>query len=113
MKRVSPEQISAAITKAQKAYKEWSKKPIEERALVLKSVAKLYRERKDQLAQLMAKEMGKKIEHGLGELQIVAEIFDYYAEEGAQILQPKRLETRDGIGTIVNQSVGIIYGIQP
>ena len=110
---MTPEQIDVAIAKAHEAYKEWRAKPIEERAKILKRVAELYRERKDELALLMAKEMGKKIEHGLGEIELVAEIFDYYAEEGADILAPKQLETRDGIGTMINQPVGVIYGIQP
>lgn len=52
---MTPQEIDVAIAKAHEAYKEWRTKPIAERAKVLKRVAELYRERKDELALLMAK----------------------------------------------------------
>lgn len=110
---MTPAEVDAAIGKADEAYKTWKKTSFAERATVLKRVAEIYRERKEELALLMAKEMGKKVEHGRAELELVAEIFDFYADEGEKLLAPKKISTRDGEGTMINQSVGIIYGIQP
>ncbi|MEC8429218.1 MAG: aldehyde dehydrogenase family protein, partial [Pseudomonadota bacterium] len=110
---MSPEQIEQAIGEADEAFKSWRASSFEERAAVLKRVAQLYRERKEALALLMAEEMGKKLEHGRAEIDLVAEIFDFYADEGESLLAPKAISTRDGEGTMINQPVGIVYGIQP
>ena len=106
-------QVDIAIAKANLAFKTWKNKSFSERAVVLSRAAALYRERKEELAMLMAEEMGKKLEHGRAEIDLVAEIFDYYADEGESLLAPTKLSTKDGEGTMINQPVGIIYGIQP
>lgn len=110
---MTPEQVDSAIGKADSAFRSWKNTPFAERAAVLKRVAELYRERREELALLMAEEMGKKLEHGRAELDLVADIFDYYADEGETLLAPKKLSTKDGEGTMINQPVGVIYGIQP
>lgn len=110
---MTPVQINAAISTADNAFKTWRNTSFSERATVLKRVANLYRERREELALLMANEMGKKLEHGRAEIDLVADIFDYYADEGEALLAPKELSTRDGNGLLINQPVGIIYGIQP
>lgn len=110
---MTPNQVDIAIAKANLAFKTWKNKSFSERAVVLSRAAALYRERKEELAMLMAEEMGKKLEHGRAEIDLVAEIFDYYADEGESLLAPKKLSTKDGEGTMINQPVGIIYGIQP
>jgi succinate-semialdehyde dehydrogenase/glutarate-semialdehyde dehydrogenase len=110
---MSPSDIDAAINKAHKAFESWKNTTFSQRAKILSRVAEIYRERKESLAILMAKEMGKKVEHGIAEIELVADIFEYYATEGKTILAPKQIETRDGIGTMLNQPVGVIYGIQP
>ncbi|SHE60353.1 succinate-semialdehyde dehydrogenase / glutarate-semialdehyde dehydrogenase [Microbulbifer donghaiensis] len=110
---MSPEEIDAAIGKADEAFKVWKDKSFSERASVLRRAAELFRERKEELAQLMAMEMGKKLADGRGEIELCAEIYDFYADEGEKLLAPQKISTRDGEGTMINQPVGIIYGIQP
>lgn len=107
------EQVDTSIGLANEAFITWKNETFAKRAAILKRVAELYRERKEELAVLMAVEMGKKLEHGRAEIDLVAEIFDYYADEGEKLLAPKKLSTKDGEGTMINQPVGIIYGIQP
>lgn len=110
---MTPAQMDTAIGKADQAYKEWKNTSYEARAAILKRVAVLYRERREALALLMAREMGKKIEHGRAEIDLVAAIFDFYADEGERLLALKKIRTRDGEGMMIHQPVGIIYGIQP
>ena len=106
-------EVDAAISRADEAFKAWRATSFTERAEVLRRAATLYRQRREDLALLMAQEMGKKLEHGRAEVDLVAEIFDFYADEGERLLAPKKITTRDGEGTMLNQPVGIIYGIQP
>ena len=110
---MSPEEITAAIGKADEVYKQWCTTTFAERAAVLKRVAELYRERREELARLMALEMGKKLADGRGEIDLSAEIFDYYAEEGERLLAPQKLSTREGEGELIHQPIGVVYGIQP
>lgn len=110
---MTPAEVDTVIGKAETGFQSWKKTSFAERAAILKRAAALYRERKEELALLMAKEMGKKLEHGRSEIELVAEIFDFYADEGETILAPKDIRTRDGEGRMINQPVGIIYGIQP
>lgn len=110
---MTEEEINKIITKANKAYKSWKDTSFEQRAKVLKRAAELFRDKKEELSILMAKEMGKKLEHGRAEIDLVSDIFDYYADEGEKLLSPTKLITKDGEGTIFNQPVGIIFGIQP
>ena len=112
-KGMSTNQVETAIDQANIAYQSWKQTPISEKAATLKRVAELFRERNEELALLMAKEMGKKVEYGINEIELVANIFDFYAEEGEALLAPKEISTRDGEGVMVNQPIGIIYGIQP
>lgn len=86
---MTPEAIDAAIAKAHEAYQSWKETSFAERAKILTRASELFLERKEELALLMAQEMGKKLEHGRGEVELVAEIFDYYAKEGERILAPK------------------------
>jgi len=110
---MTAEEINAAIGKADEAYKSWKNRSFSERAAVLRRAAELFHERKEELARLMAQEMGKKLVDGRGEIELCAQIFDFYADEGEKLLAPKKLSTRDGEGTMINQPVGIVYGIQP
>ncbi|TWT32175.1 Succinate-semialdehyde dehydrogenase [NADP(+)] 1 [Posidoniimonas corsicana] len=110
---MSPEEVDAAIAKADEAFREWRETSFEHRAGVLRRVAELLRERREELATIMTLEMGKKIEDARPEIDLCATIFDYYADNGERILAPKEYDTAEGKGTLVNQPLGIVYGIQP
>ena len=110
---ISPDEVEAHIAKADEAFRSWRETSFAHRAGILKQVAKLLRERRDDLAKIMTLEMGKKIEDSRPEIDLCATIFDYYAENGERLLAPKEYDTPEGKGTLVHQPVGIIYGIQP
>ena len=110
---MTPDAVDAAIGKADASYREWRETSYEHRAEILRKVAKLLRERRDELAKIMTLEMGKKIGDSLPEIDLCATIFDYYADEGAKILAPKEYKTFEGEGTLIHQPTGIVYGIQP
>ena len=58
------DQVLAAAETAQRA---WAARPIEERATIVQKVADLFEERKDELAQIIATEMGKRVTEGVEE----------------------------------------------
>lgn len=110
---MSPADVDSAIAKADEAFRRWRKTTFEHRAGILRRAAELLRERREELATIMTLEMGKKIEDARPEIDLCATIFDYYADNGASILAPKEYDTPEAKGSLVNQPVGIVYGIQP
>jgi succinate-semialdehyde dehydrogenase/glutarate-semialdehyde dehydrogenase len=109
-------QIEEAIASADKAYREWSKNTtVAERAALIKRVAELHTERREKLAEIIKREMGKSIEEGLGEVDFSAAIFEYYADNAAQFLadEPVLLLAGEGSAVIRRTGVGVLLGIMP
>lgn len=110
---MTPQAVDDAIAAAHEAFKSWRATSFSHRAGVLRRVAGLMRERSDELAAIMTREMGKKIGDARPEIELCAEIFAYYAERGEELLAPRQYDTKEGKGTLIHQPVGVVYGIQP
>lgn len=65
------------IGKAQTAFKIWRKTPAPKRGEIIRQIGMKLRERKDDLGQLVAYEMGKSLQEGLGEVQEMIDICDF------------------------------------
>lgn len=110
------EQIEQALAAAAKAHREWSKNStVAERAALIKQVAKLHVERRDELAAIIQREMGKPLEQALGEVDFSAAIYEYYADNAEKFLADEPIELLDGEGSalIRRSSVGVLLGIMP
>ncbi|MCC9176699.1 NAD-dependent succinate-semialdehyde dehydrogenase [Arthrobacter sp. zg-Y750] len=107
-------QISQAVTSAHEAYLAWRNEPVASRAKVVARVAELYRERADELAALIATEMGKPLTQAKGEVALSANIYEYYATEGPGFMADEQLAPKGG-GTAVVRTlpVGPLLGIMP
>ncbi|WP_415196852.1 aldehyde dehydrogenase family protein, partial [Psychrobacter glaciei] len=66
--------IQNAIEQANNAYQDWQKTSLGERSALLNKIADIYIERQDELARIVANEMGKPLAQAKGELQLVAQI---------------------------------------
>ena len=108
------EQIGQAIAAAHDAFAEWRSAPVETRSKVIARVAELYRERADELAALIAMEMGKPLREAKGEVALSANIYEYYATEGPGFMADEQLDPKSG-GTAVVRTlpVGVLLGIMP
>ena len=110
------EQIEQALAAATKAYREWSKKStVAERADLIRRVAALHTERRDKLAEIIHREMGKPVEQALGEVDFSAAIYQYYADNAEKFLADEPIELLDGEGSAVIKRgpVGVLLGIMP
>ena len=104
----------AAVARAADAHESWSHTPLEKRAALLSRIAELHRERKAELAHTVAVEMGKPVTQAEGEIELAASIFDYYADNAAQLLADEELDVSDGGRALVRtRSIGAILGIMP
>src|SRR5690606_18001710 len=89
--QLTDELLEQSLMRANAAQIHWKKEAIQVRAELLRSIAREYRERADALAKDVALEMGKPIKAALGELALVASIYEYYAEQGPAMLEPKEI----------------------
>ena len=107
-------EIADAMERSHAAYQSWRRTEISERAQILHRVADLYEERSDDLAQIIAREMGKRVVEAQGELKLVVSIFRYYADQGPRLLADAPLDPSMGGEAVVRKdSVGPLLGIMP
>ena len=111
---ISDEALEAAIAGADAAYRSWRDVPVAERAARIRKVAELHRERRDELAAIIVREMGKPLEAALGEVDFAADITEYYADHAEKITGDQPIDI-DGEGTAVirRSPLGVLLGIMP
>ena len=71
---ITDAELDAAIASADEAHRTWSKSStVEERAALIRRVGELHIERRQELAEIIVREMGKPIEQALGEVDFAAD----------------------------------------
>lgn len=110
---MSGDQAADIVERAHQAFLEWRHVSHQQRAERLARVAALIRERKEQYAELMTREMGKTLEQGRQECDLCAAICDYTAKTGPDALADETRDLAGGSALVTYQPVGVIYGIQP
>lgn len=110
------EQMEQALAAAAKAFGEWSKSTsVADRAALIRRVAELHTERREELAKIINREMGKPVDQSLGEVDFSAAIYEYYADNAEKFLADEPIELLDGEGSAVikRSAVGVLLGIMP
>ncbi len=113
---ISGEELEAAIAAADLAYRTWSKSTsVEERAALIRRVGELHVERRQELAEIIVREMGKPIEQALSEADFAGAIYEYYADHAADFLKDEPIHLLDGDGSAIirRSSLGVLLGIMP
>ena len=108
--------LDAAIGRAYAARESWGRDTsIADRAAAIARVAALHEERKDELAAIIAREMGKPVAQAAGEVEFSAAIYQYYADNAETFLADEPITLLDGSGeAFVRRSpMGVLLGIMP
>jgi succinate-semialdehyde dehydrogenase/glutarate-semialdehyde dehydrogenase len=114
--QISDEDLSAAVAAAEDAHRNWGlKTSVSERAALVKKVADFHLERREELAEIIVREMGKPMEQALGEVDFCADIYGFYADRAEELLadEPIELLAGDGTALVRKSSVGPLLGIMP
>lgn len=107
-------QANQVIEASHQAFLEWRLVSLEQRAKAVKAIGEALKAHKNELAELMVKEMGKPTEEALQEVDLCVGICDYTAENGPKELADEERKPGNGErGLITYSPLGIIYGIQP
>src|SRR5688572_18116940 len=113
---ITDAELEAAIARADEAHRTWSKSTtVEERAAIIRRVSELHRERRQELADLIVREMGKPIGQALSEVDFAADIYEYYADHSPDFLkdEPIQLLAGEGSAVIRRSSLGVLLGVMP
>jgi succinate-semialdehyde dehydrogenase/glutarate-semialdehyde dehydrogenase len=113
---ISDQELQAAIGRADDAYRAWAAgSTVAERAELVRAVGRLHTERKQELGEIIVREMGKPIEQAVGEAEFAGAIYDFYAENAESLMADEPIELLGGEGTaIVRRSAyGVLLGIMP
>ena len=113
---ISDAELEAAVAAADAAHRGWSKSStVEERAALVRRVGELHTERRQELAEIIVREMGKPIGQALGEVDFAAAIYGYYADNATEFLkeEPITLLAGEGSALIRRSSLGVLLGVMP
>ena len=112
----SDDDLRAAIGRADEVHQRWSaSSTVAERADLVRRVGELHVERRQELAEIIVREMGKPIEQALGEVDFVGDIYGFYADNAEQLMadEPIKLLAGDGSAVVRRSSFGVLLGIMP
>jgi succinate-semialdehyde dehydrogenase/glutarate-semialdehyde dehydrogenase len=103
------------LEKCHHAFLEWRTKSHADRAPYLRDIASALRDNADAFASLMTEETGKLLRDGLTEVELCAQIFEYTAEHGPDLLadQGRMHSGGEKRGVVAYCPIGVIYSIQP
>jgi succinate-semialdehyde dehydrogenase/glutarate-semialdehyde dehydrogenase len=88
--------------------------PVTERAALVRRAAELHRERRDELAAIAVREMGKPLAAALGEVDFAADITEFYADHAEQITADRPIDILgEGSAVIRPTPLGVLLGIMP
>ena len=113
---ISDAGLQEAIASAEDAFRDWSKNSsIEERAAAVRRVGELHVERREELADIIIREMGKPREQALGEIDFCGDIYGFYADNAEKLLadEPIELLAGEGDALIRKSAMGPLIGIMP
>ncbi|GAB3123280.1 NAD-dependent succinate-semialdehyde dehydrogenase [Glaciibacter psychrotolerans] len=104
----------AALNEAADCARSWKNTPLHQRTELIRRVADLIDERRDELADLIALEMGKPVRQASGELGLSADIYRYYADNGERFTADEALDVASGGSAVIRtEPIGVLLGIMP
>ena len=71
------------------------------------------RQRRTDFARLLTLEMGKLLRDAGGEVDLSADILDYYADNAEKFLAAKQLKVDEGEAIVENAPLGVIFCVEP
>ncbi|MDV7718924.1 aldehyde dehydrogenase family protein [Pediococcus ethanolidurans] len=106
--------VENALSAGHQLFKQWEHETPESRAKQLHEIAQLFRDHQAQLAKAMVTDMGKLYREAQGEVELCAMIADYFADHGAKLLAPTKIETiATGDAQIQKHPLGVLMMVEP
>ncbi|MDQ7947924.1 MAG: NAD-dependent succinate-semialdehyde dehydrogenase [Pedobacter sp.] len=106
-------QVLKKIEKTHQAWLQWRETGFGERARLVLKLAEVLKGRKEELARLMAIEMGKPLKDGIAEIEKCASACEYYAKQSETFLADQIVETDASKSFVSYQPLGVVLAIMP
>ncbi|MDV6377456.1 NAD-dependent succinate-semialdehyde dehydrogenase [Sporosarcina sp. GW1-11] len=111
---VGAEETQQAIDAAKAAFPVWSGLTAEDRSAYLMKIVEKLEEKKEHLAEVITKEMGKSIHNARYEVGSTISFFKWYAEEARRIYgDVMPIVGANKRGHVIKQPVGVVAAITP
>jgi len=109
----SDAEVFSALEKADNTYrKDWRLRSVADRIAIIARAARILREKRDEYATYPTLEMGKVTRFSYMEIDLVADILDYYAKNGERLLAAQELPGEPG-SMLLSEPIGVILAIEP
>ena len=108
-----PDEVEMALAEAHDAYLEWRERPIAERSIPMRALARLLRERAEAYARLATLEMGKPIGEARGEIEKCAWACEHFAETAARYLADEEIRSNARRSLVAFQPLGVVLAVMP
>ena len=110
---MTAEEAAAAVAQTHQTWLAWRKTSFAARAEPLRKTGAILRQRKDELAKLMALEMGKPLKQGVAEAEKCAWVCDHYAEHAEAYLAPDVVKTEAARSYVAFEPLGVVLAVMP
>lgn len=107
------EKIDETINLAYSLYKKWRHESPNTRAEILAKIAENLIKHEDEMAKMMTMEMGKLLSESKEEVELCANICNYYAKNGVKMLEPEKLDSDLGNAYYLKQATGVVLACEP
>lgn len=105
--------VELTLSAAAQAQHHWASLDIASRAAILRAIARLLRERREQYARLITLEMGKPLAEAQGEIEKCAWTCDHYAQHGPAYLANTPVSSNASDSYIAYDPLGVVLAIMP
>ena len=113
-KNTTDEELEQTLATAHQLYLNWQKNNnLEKRKQVILNLGHILRERREEYATIMTKDMGKLIGEAKGEVDLCASFCDYYVANADKFLAPDIIATTSGRAKVIKQSLGTLVAVEP
>ncbi|MDU3303910.1 MAG: aldehyde dehydrogenase family protein, partial [Enterobacter ludwigii] len=109
----STDDVERAIAQADAGFRQWRRVSVSDRAQKLRDLASALRNRADEMARMISREMGKPILQARAEVAKSASLCDWYAEHGPAMLQPEPTLVENQNAVIEYRPLGPVLAVMP
>ncbi|MEM9404598.1 MAG: NAD-dependent succinate-semialdehyde dehydrogenase [Acidobacteriota bacterium] len=107
------EEVIGRVERCALAQIAWRDVPIEQRAVGVEDLARALMERQEDLARLMAAEMGKPLPEGRAEVEKCAWVCRHYAEQGPAMLATEEVDLDGVAAEVLYRPLGVVLAVMP
>jgi len=105
--------VEKIINATDKSWHQWRIISFSQRAVFMQNISTLLLSKKEELARLMALEMGKVMREGVAEIEKCAWVCEYYAQNAESFLENENIQTEAKKSYVTFQPLGTILAVMP